>query len=318
VNPEVNQLVDHLFRREAGKMVAVLTRTLGFDHLELAQDAMQEALLRALRTWGLGGVPANPTGWLMRVAKNRALDVIRREKNFQSKEKELIASLEQRPDTFDDEFRFDEELRDDQLRLMFACCHPELSRETQVALTLKSLCGFGEKEIAAAFLSSTAAIAKRLVRARQKIRDTPITLEIPAGPELSTRLDAVLETIYLLFNEGYKASHGDELVRKELCEEAIRLAEILVEHPAGNQPKTHALLALMLLNAARLPARADSEGNILLLAQQDRSLWDGAVISRGLVHLNRSAAGTELSQFHLEAGIAYCHCAAPTYDETKW
>jgi RNA polymerase sigma-70 factor (ECF subfamily) len=128
VNPEVNQLVDHLFRREAGKMVAVLTRTLGFDHLELAQDAMQEALLRALRTWGLGGVPANPTGWLMRVAKNRALDVIRREKNFQSKEKELIASLEQRPDTFDDEFRFDEELRDDQLRLMFACCHPELSR----------------------------------------------------------------------------------------------------------------------------------------------------------------------------------------------
>ena len=318
MNPEVNQLVDHLFRREAGKMVAVLTRTLGFDHLELAQDAMQEALLRALRTWGLGGVPANPTGWLMRVAKNRALDVIRREKNFQSKEKELIASLEQRPDTFDDEFRFDEELRDDQLRLMFACCHPELSRETQVALTLKSLCGFGEKEIAAAFLSSTAAIAKRLVRARQKIRDTPITLEIPAGPELSTRLDAVLETIYLLFNEGYKASHGDELVRKELCEEAIRLAEILVEHPAGNQPKTHALLALMLLNAARLPARADSEGNILLLAQQDRSLWDGAVISRGLVHLNRSAAGTELSQFHLEAGIAYCHCAAPTYDETKW
>jgi RNA polymerase sigma-70 factor (ECF subfamily) len=318
VKPEVNQLVDHLFRREAGKMVAMLTRVLGFDHLEAAEDAMQEALLKALRTWALGGVPQNPTGWLMRVAKNRALDVIRRETNFRSKKDEVVAFLEQRSDNFDDQVRFDEELRDDQLRLMFACCHPELSRETQVALTLKSLCGFGEKEIAAAFLSSTAAIAKRLVRARQKIRNTPITLEIPAGSELSTRLDAVLETIYLLFNEGYKASHGDELVRKELCEEAIRLAEILAEHPAGNQPKTHALLALMLLNTARLPARADSEGNILLLAQQDRSLWDRAVISRGLAHLNRSAAGTELSQFHLEAGIAHCHCAAPTYNDTNW
>jgi RNA polymerase sigma factor (sigma-70 family) len=318
VNPEVNQLVDHLFRREAGKMVAMLTRAFGFDHLQVAEDAMQEALLKAMRTWGLGGVPRNPSAWLMRVAKNRALDIVRRESNFRSKEKELTAFFEQRPESAEDSVRFDEEIRDDQLRLIFACCHPDLQREAQVALTLKTLCGFGEREIAAAFLTSSAAIAKRLVRARQKIRETPITLDIPAGPKLAARLDTVLQTLYLLFNEGYKASHGDDLVRKELCDEAIRLAEILADHPAGDRPRMHALLALMLLNAARLSARADAEGNMLLLAEQDRSLWNRAIIARGLGHLNRSAAGNEISEFHLQAGIAYCHCAAPTYEATDW
>jgi RNA polymerase sigma-70 factor (ECF subfamily) len=318
VNPEVNRLVDHLFRREAGKMVAMLTRALGFDHLQLAEDAMQEALLKAVRTWGLGGVPRDPSAWLMRVAKNCALDVVRRETNFRRKENELIAFFEQRPAQRPDAVRFEEEIRDDQLRLIFACCHPDLPRDAQVALTLKSLCGFGEKEVAAAFLSSAAAIAKRLVRARRKIRETPITLEIPAGEKLAARLDAVLQTLYLLFNEGYKASSGDELVRRDLCEEAIRLGEILVQHPAGNRPKTHALLALMLLNAARLAARADAEGNMLLLAEQDRRLWDRAVIARGLEHFRRSAAGNELSEFHLQAGIAWCHCAAPTHQATDW
>ena len=315
---DVNQLVDHLFRREAGKMVAVLTRAFGFDHLQVAEDAMQEALLKAVRTWGLGGVPRDPSAWLMRVAKNRALDIVRRETNFRRKEKELVAFLEQRSASAPDNYQFDEEIRDDQLRLIFACCHPELPREAQVALTLKSLCGFGEREIAAAFLASGAAIAKRLVRARQRIREKEITLEIPAGPELASRLDGVWQTLYLLFNEGYKASHGDDLVRKELCDEAIRLTEILAEHPAGDQPKTHALLALMLLNAARLPARADAEGNMLLLAEQDRSLWDSAMIARGLAHLNRSAAGEEVSEFHLQAGISACHCAAPNYAATDW
>jgi RNA polymerase sigma factor (sigma-70 family) len=318
VNPEVNQLVDHLFRREAGKMVAMLTRVFGLDHLQVAEDAMQEALLTAMRTWGLGGVPRNPSAWLMRVAKNRALDIVRRETNFRSKEKELTVFFEQRPENAEDSVRFDEEIHDDQLRLIFACCHPDLPREAQVALTLKTLCGFGEREIAAAFLTSGAAIAKRLVRARQRIREAPITLDIPAGPKLATRLDAVLQTLYLLFNEGYKASHGDDLVRTELCDEAIRLAGILVDHPVGDRPKTHALLALMLLNAARLSARADAEGNMLLLAEQDRSLWNRATIARGMGHLNRSAAGKEISEFHLQAGIACCHCVAPTYEATDW
>src|SRR6185295_16066496 len=190
-------------------MVAVLTRAFGFDHLQVAEDAMQEALLKAVRTWGLGGVPRDPSAWLMRVAKNRALDIVRRETNFRRKEKELVAFLEQRSASAPNNYQFDEEIRDDQLRLIFACCHPDLPREAQVALTLKSLCGFGEREIAAAFLASSAAIAKRLVRARQRIREKQITLEIPAGPELASRLDGVWQTLYLLFNEGYKASHGD-------------------------------------------------------------------------------------------------------------
>ena len=299
-------------------MVALLTRAFGFDHLELAEDAMQEALLKATQSWALGGVPRDPSAWLMRVAKNRALDVVRREVNFRSKEKELVAFFEQRPEVSSDTCHFDDEIRDDELRLIFACCHPDLTRETQVALTLKTLCGFGEGEIAAAFLTSAAAIAKRLVRARQKIRQTPITLEIPAGKELVTRLDAVRQTLYLLFNEGYKASRGDDLVRQELCDEAIRLAEILAAHPVGDEPRTHALLALMLFNGARLTARADPEGNILLLAEQDRKLWDRAMIARGLGHLNRSATGQEISEFHLQAGIACCHCAAETYEETDW
>jgi RNA polymerase sigma factor (sigma-70 family) len=318
VSPEVNQLVDHLFRREAGKMVAMLTHVFGLEHLQVAEDAMQEALLTALRTWGLGGVPRNPSAWLMRVAKNRALDIVRRETNFRSKEKELTVFFEQRRESAADSVRFDEEIRDDQLRLIFACCHPDLPPEAQVALTLKTLCGFGEREIAAAFLTSGAAIAKRLVRARQRIREAPITLDIPAGPKLAARLDAVLQTLYLLFNEGYKASHGDDLVRMELCDEAIRLAGILVDHPVGDRPKTHALLALMLLNAARLSARADAEGNMLLLAEQDRGLWNRAIIARGMGHLNQSAAGKEISEFHLQAGIAYCHCAALTYEATDW
>jgi RNA polymerase sigma factor (sigma-70 family) len=312
--------VDHLFRREAGKMVATLTRMLGFENLQVAEDVVQDALLTAMRTWPFRGVPDNPSAWLIGVARNRALDVVRREQNFRSKEEAITLFLEQRSDAWSKRVlpQFDDEIRDDQLRMMFACCHPALPAEAQVVLTLRTLCGFDEKEIAAAFLTSTVAITKRLVRARQKIREAKIDLEIPVSTALGARLGAVLQTLYLLFNEGYKASHGDELVRTDLCEEAIRLATLLVEHPSGNEPKTHALLALMLFNAARLQARADAQGNLLLLAQQDRSLWDKQMIERGLMHLNHSAAGTDISEFHLEAGIASCHCTASSYEETDW
>jgi len=317
---EVTRVVDHLFRHEAGRMVATLTRILGFENLQLAEDVVQDALLKAMQHWAFSGIPRNPSAWLTQVAKNQALDVVRRERNFRSKESEITAFFEhrqgERPDA--ELARFDGEIRDDQLRMMFACCHPDLTEEAQVALTLKTLCGFGEEEIAAAFLTSTAAIAKRLVRARQRIRESRIPLEIPAGPGLSARLAAVLRAIYLLFNEGYKASQGDKLVRRELCEEAIRLTRLLVEHPSSDQPQTHALLALMLLSGARLSARVDAAGNLLLLAEQDRSLWDRAMIQRGLFHLNRSAAGEEISEFHLQAGIAYCHCTAATYEATDW
>ena len=287
------QVVDHLFRHESGKMVATLTRILGFENLQLAEDVVQDALLKAMQNWAFNGVPRNPSAWLMQVARNQALDTVRRQQNFRSKEEDITAFFELRSGTQPgpESVHFDDEIRDDELRMMFACCHPGLPRESQVALTLKTLCGFGEAEIAAAFLTSTATMAKRLVRARQRIREDGIALEIPVGSELAPRLDAVMQALYLLFNEGYKASHGDELIRKDLCDEAIRLSTLLVEHPKGDRPKTHALLSLMLLSGARLSARVDAEGNLLLLAEQDRSRWDKAMIQRGLVHLNRSAAG---------------------------
>ena len=201
---------------------------------------------------------------------------------------------------------------------MFTCCHSLIPQEMQVALAFKTLCGFSPGEIARAFLISEAAIAKRLTRAKQKIRDARIAFEIPTGAELTLRLDGVLQTLYLLFNEGYKASGGEHLIRAELCHEAIRLTALVAEHPAGNQPRSHALLALMLLNGARLPARVDAEGNILRLEEQNRSQWDQSLIARGFYHLLQSTAGDEASEYHLQAAITACHCAAQDYESTDW
>ena len=316
---EVSRLADNLFRHEAGKLISVLTGIFGIDRLQFAEDVVQESLVRALRTWPYVGIPKNPAAWLTQTAKNLAIDLIRREKLFHDKQAEIIAFMEEwGSDPGSESPSFENEIKDGRLRLMFACCHPVMSPEDQTALALKTLCAFSAAEIAKAFLTTEAAIAKRLTRAKQKIREEQIPFEIPAGEELSRRLDAVLQTLYLLFNEGYKASSGDHLIREELCQEAIRLASLLAEHPAGNQPRTHALLALMLLNAARLPARTDSEGNILRLNEQDRSTWNQAMIARGMMHLSKSAAGNELSAYHLQAGIAACHCAARDYESTDW
>lgn len=315
---EISRLTDDLFRQEAGKLISVLSGIFGINRLQLAEDVVQESLIRALRTWPYTGVPKNPAAWLTQTAKNLALDLIRREKLFHDKEPQIIAFMEQWPSESSESPMFENEIRDGRLRLMFACCHPLLPPEAQTALALKTLCGFGVGEIAKAFLTSEAAIAKRLTRARQRIRELHIPFEIPAGDELSNRLDGVLQTLYLLFNEGYKASSGDDLIKEDLCQEAIRLGALLAEHPAGNQPRTHALVALMLLNAARLPARMDSEGNILRLKEQDRSTWNQAMIARGIRHLSESAAGNELSAYHLQAGIAACHCAASDYESTDW
>jgi RNA polymerase sigma-70 factor (ECF subfamily) len=212
----------------------------------------------------------------------------------------------------------DQEIVDDRLRMMFVCCHPLIPVDAQVALALKTLCGFSITEIARSFLTSDAAIAKRLTRAKQRIREAGIAFEIPVGEELVQRLDSVLQTLYLLFNEGYKASSGEQLVREQLCEEAIRLTGLLVQHRAGKQPKTHALLALMLLNAARTPTRVDDAGNLLRLQEQDRTKWAQPAIARGLYHFAQSAAGEEISEYHLQAGIAACHCAARDYESTDW
>ena len=314
----VSHLIEHLFRHESAKMIATLTRIFGIEHLSLAEDVVQEALSRALETWPYRGIPEKPSAWIMRASRNLALDVIRRQKRFRAKEAE-IAQLMERDGSAGETATFSEhEIADDRLRMMFVCCHPVIPSEAQVALALKTLCGFSVAEISHAFLTTEAAIAKRLTRAKQRIEEARVPFEIPTGDELARRLDSVLQSLYLLFNEGYKASSGEKLVRGELCEEAIRLTELLAQHPAGNHPKTHALLALMLFNAARLAAREDDRGNLLRLEEQDRTRWDQAMIARGMSHLRESAAGGAVSEYHLQAGIAACHATANDYQSTDW
>jgi len=313
----VSQVVEHLFRHEAGKMVAILTRIFGIEHLGLAEDVVQEALARALQTWPFYGVPKNPSAWIMRASRNLALDVVRRERVFRGKEPEISRLIEEGHGS-DAAIFPEQEIADDRLRMIFVCCHPLIPPEAQVALALKTLCGFSVKEIARAFLTTEAAIAKRLVRAKEHIRDARIPFEIPTSPELERRLNGVLQSLYLLFNEGYKASTGEKLVREEVCSEAIRLTSLLAQHTVGNQPRTHALLALMLLNGARLPARVDVDGNLVRLQEQDRSLWDRGMLARGHYHLAQSAGGSEITDYHLQAAIAACHCSAPDYKSTDW
>jgi len=300
-------------------MVATLTRIFGIEHLNLAEDVVQEALGRALQTWPYRGIPENPPAWIMRASRNLALDVIRREKVFRGKEAEIARLIEAGGSSALQTVSFSEnEIADDRLRMMFVCCHPVIPPEAQVALALKTLCGFSVTEISRAFLTTEAAIAKRVTRAKQKIQEARVPFEIPVGDELARRFESVLQSLYLLFNEGYKASGGDKLVREELCHEAIRLTELLAQHRAGNQPKTQALLALMLLNAARTPAREDDQGNLLRLEEQDRTRWDQTMIASGMSRLRESAEGGQVSEYHLQAGIAACHVIAVDYQSTDW
>lgn len=314
--PEVNQWVDTLFRHESGKIIASLTRILGLSRLELIEDVVQEAFLKAAQQWPYRGIPEQPAAWLWQVAKNQAIDHLRREKTLANKLTQLIQDIDQYSSM--PELQLAYEIQDNLLRLIFTCCHPLLPLETQVALTLKTVCGFSIPEIARAFLIPEATLTKRLVRAKQKIREANIPYEVPQGSKLSARLETVQEVLYLLFNEGYSASQGDTVIRWELCREAIRLTDLLVEHPAGNTSKIHALLALMLLHVARLNARQDERGHLLPLAEQDRSRWDKAMIVKGLRHLKQAMATPELSEYHLQAGIVACHCVAVDYASTDW
>ncbi len=313
-------LTDRLFRHEAGRLVSILTGIFGIRRLQLAEDVVQEAMVRALKTWPSAGIPDNPEAWLMQTARNLAVDRIRRENRFQHKQPEIITYLEQRMPDADAAPAplLESEIHDARLRLMFTCCHPSLPVEMQTSLALKVLGGFSPREIARAYLTSEAAIAKRITRARQRLQNNRIPFDVPSGRDLEPRLDGVLHTVYLIFNEGYKASGGERVVREDLCEEAIRLGALLAEHPSTAQPRVHALLALMLFNAARLPARINPAGDILRLHEQDRSLWRRPMIQRGLKHLALSAAGEEISDYHLQAGIAACHCLAPDDASTDW
>jgi RNA polymerase sigma factor (sigma-70 family) len=318
---EINQLIDHLFRHESGRIVAVLTRIFGSENLDLAEDVVQDSLIEAIKQWAYKGVPDNPSSWLFKVAKNKALNIINREKYKRQYSTEVVHLLQSEwtAGPAADHLFSENEILDDQLRMMFTCCHPSISPDSQVALILKTLCGFSIPEIARAFFTNDENINKRLVRARQKIRESIIPFEIPAGNGLKSRLQTVLETIYLLFNEGYSASKGSDLIRYEVCEEAIRLAGIITHHPSV-QPKSniYALLALMQLNASRFKARQDAKGNILTLEQQNRSLWDISLMEKGFLNLEKSMPADEISIYHILATISSYHCSSPDYKSTDW
>jgi RNA polymerase sigma factor (sigma-70 family) len=314
------ELGDHLFRREAGRMVAALTRLFGVHNLALAEDVVQDAFCRALEVWKLRGVPENPSAWLMATAKNRALDILRRERTARRYAPELGRLLESEwtlAPVVEEAFGAPA-IRDDQLRMMFSCCHPQLPEVAQVALILHILCGFSVSEVAAAFLTGHAAMEKRIVRGKKVLASSTRLFDLAEERELPMRLSAVQRALYLLFNEGYHGAHAQLAVRADLCREAIHLAELLLDHPLAATPATHALVALMCLNAARLPGRIDSSGNLSSLYDQDRALWDATLIAKGTDHLDRSATGTELTEYHLEAAIASVHTVAGSVNDTSW
>lgn len=308
--------IEHLFRHQAGQMLAVLSRIFGLENLDLVEDVVQDALVQAVRLWPYHGVPDNPSAWIIRVAKNRALEILRRDGTWSAKEKELRRTI---PPTEDASgAAFAQEVRDDQLLMIFACCHPALSRDAQVALTLKTVGGLSVGELARAYLTRDSTMAQRLVRAKRRLRKKRVRLVMPGPETIQQRLDAVLEVLYLMFNEGYSAHEGEDLVRTDLCREAIRLAGLVCEHPLTQVPKAHALLALFLFQGARFKTRVGANGDLLLLAEQDRSLWDRSMIGQALRQLKRAGRGPELSRYHLEAEIAACHALEPSIDTTDW
>lgn len=313
-----SKLVDHLFRHESGKMIAVLTRLLGTHHLTLAEDVVQEAFLKAAQSWAFNKVPDNPSGWLMQVARNKAIDIIRRQQHFQEYAGALTAHLHQDVATAIEPFFLEHEIADSQLQMIFACCHPSLKEEDQVALTLKVVSGFSSAEIGKALVTNEMTIQKRLYRARQFLKVNNIQLEIPSGPALYTRLETVYTVLYLLFNEGYNSQKADELIRKDLCAEAMRLALLLSEHASGNRPATFALLALMCFHVSRFDSRMNGNHSIVLLEHQDRSKWNKALIQKGYEFLNHSAQGGELTVYHIESAIAAEHCLTDSFEATNW
>jgi len=311
---------EHLFRRESGRMVAVLARIFGVHNIALAEDVVQDAFCRALEVWKFRGVPENPSAWLMATAKNRALDMLRRERTARTLEPELARWLESEwtlaPAVA--ELFSANEIKDDQLRMMFSCCQPKLPEEARVALILHILCGFGAGEIASAFLCSNSAAEKRISRAKKALAGSKNLFEISGDSDFSTRLLAVQRALYLLFNEGYHSASGASTVRVDLCREAMRLTALLIGHPLAATPATHALLALMCLNAARIPGRFDDAGNLSSLFDQDRTKWDRELIGEGQRLLEKSATGDELTQYHVEAAIAAVHAGARRVEDTDW
>jgi RNA polymerase sigma factor (sigma-70 family) len=312
---EAQWLAEHLFRHQAGRMTASLTRILGWHALDTAEDVVQEALVAALETWPYRGIPHEPAAWLWRVARNRALDRLCHRKLSARKLEALTLELAARDSPAYSQLGAPD---DDLLATMFACAHPALPEDSQVALMLKILGGFTTEEIARAYLEPASTVSQRIVRAKRKLRELKVDLEVPSGRDLSRRTDAVHLALYLMFNEGYSAHSGPTLLRDEFCAEALRLGRLLCAHGDTDSPTARALLALMFFQSSRLETRSDTDGNLLLLSEQDRTKWDRNLIKQGFAELERAACGTEVSTYHLEAGIAGCHVTAANYDDTDW
>jgi RNA polymerase sigma factor (sigma-70 family) len=315
---DTHRAIDAVWRIESAKLIAGLTRIV--RDVGLAEDLAQDALLAALEKWPETGVPDNPGAWLMATAKHRAIDTFRRAERVQRKHEEFGHELETRQEAMVRELEeaIDDDIGDDVLRLIFMSCHPILSREARAALTLRLLGGLTTDEIARAFLAPEATIAQRIVRAKRTLTDAHVPFEVPRGPELASRLASVLEVIYLIFNEGYTATAGDDLVRPALCEDALRLGRILAEL-APNEPEVHGLVALMEIHASRLRARTNAAGEPILLLDQDRGRWDRLLISRGLAALERAERlGGANGPYALQAAIVACHARARTAEETDW
>jgi predicted RNA polymerase sigma factor len=303
-------LVEGLFRREAGRLAARLTRLFGPARLSLVEDVLQDTFAAALARWPIDGAPERPAAWLAAVARNKALDRLRREAREKPFDEALFDALPMTEEPQAD--------LDDTLALMFVACHPALGEDAQAMLTLKTVCGFGVNDIARAYLTSADAVAQRLVRAKADIRRLGLTFEIPEGGALAERLPALLQAIYLLFTGGYTAGEGEDLIVAEFCVEALRLAELVTRHPATATGEAHALAALLSFQHARASARIGNSGELLRLAEQDRRLWDRDLIARGFAHLQDAMSARELSVYHVEAGAAAVHCSAKDFDSTDW
>lgn len=313
------RLVDHFFRHESGRLTATLTRRFGTSRLQSIEESVQSALVRALEVWGRRGIPDNPSAWLTRVAHNALLDQLRRGRAEDRWSGDLQpTTTEPMPAP-----EFDAGIDDDELRMLFICCDERLPQRTQLVLALKLLCGFGTREIAQRLFLTEANVFKTLARGRQSLAELWRTKEggelpTPSASQLHDRLPAVERVVYLLFNEGYSSMHEQQVIRRELCEEALRLGELLVSHPAGDAPSSWALLSLMHFHAARLDARVDENGELLLLEQQDRKRWDRRQLSRGMTCLQRASRGETPSRYHVLAAVLAEHCLAPSYEETRW
>ena len=300
------ELIPHLYRTEFRKITAVLARAFGIEHIETAEDLVSDTFLLAAETWGLKGVPVNPVAWLYTVAKNKAKDMLKHNTIFDQK---VVAEIK-RTSGGTSEFDIDlssKNIQDSQLQMMFAICHPGIPPEAQIGLALRILCGFGIEEIASAFLSNRETIIKRLFRAREKLKELNVKIEFPPEPEINNRIQTVLTTLYLLFNEGYYSSTRDKSLSHDLCLEAMRLTRMLIENKGTDKPFVNALMALMCFHSSRFEARIDLKGELVLYDEQDTSLWNKELIRQGEYYLNKAASGDLPSKYHFEAAIAYWH-----------